>query len=54
VRVGDCEPVGVTFGNYAVPEGCWGEIMTADDLRLTYLWGVDFRASNGEPYITCP
>ncbi|WP_038109082.1 hypothetical protein, partial [Treponema pedis] len=28
----------------------WGDIVTPDDLHYTYLWGVDFRASNGMPY----
>jgi hypothetical protein len=50
LRVGNVDPVGVTFGNYHVPEGLWGEILTPDDLRYTYLWGVDFRASNGASY----
>jgi hypothetical protein len=50
VRCGDTGPVGYTFENYEIPEGTWGEILTADDLRLTFLWGIDFRASNGQPY----
>ena len=49
-RCGETGPVGYTFGNYEIPEGTWGEIQTADDLRYTWLWGVDFRASNGQPY----
>jgi len=40
--------VGWTFENYSPPDGLFGEILTADDLRYTYLWGVDFRASNGD------
>jgi hypothetical protein len=43
-------PVGYTFENHHPPEGSWGEILTADDLRLTFMWGVDFRASNGQSY----
>jgi hypothetical protein len=50
VRCGETGPVGYTFENYEIPEGTWGEIQTADDLRYTWLWGVDFRASNGQPY----
>lgn len=50
VRCDDGEPVGYTFGNYKAPDGNWGEIVTPDDLHYTYLWGVDFRASNGQPY----
>jgi hypothetical protein len=50
LRCGSSGPVGITFGNYQVPEGSWGEIITTDDLRYTYLWGVDFRASNGASY----
>jgi hypothetical protein len=50
LRCGNTEPIGVTFGNYLVPEGSWGDIITPDDLRFTFLWGVDFRASNGASY----
>ena len=46
---GTTEPTGYTYGNYHAPEGSWGDIITTDDLR-TYLWGVDFRASNGASY----
>jgi hypothetical protein len=49
LRCGNNELVGYTFGNYKAPEGSWGEIITADDLR-TFLWGVDFRASNGASF----
>jgi hypothetical protein len=50
VRCGDTEPIGYTFGNYQAPEGQWGQIVTADDLRYTFLWGVDFKASNGASF----
>ncbi|GHU34792.1 hypothetical protein FACS1894172_15570 [Spirochaetia bacterium] len=50
VRCGETGPVGYTFGNYKVPEGQWGEVLTPDDLHYTYLWGTDFKASNGSPY----
>jgi hypothetical protein len=48
-RRGTTNPIGYTYGNYKAPEGSWGEILTVDDVR-GYLWGVDFRASNGESY----
>jgi hypothetical protein len=51
LRCGTVEPIGYTFGNYKVPEGSWGDILTPCDLRLTSLWGVDFRASNGASYL---
>jgi len=50
LRRGVTDPVGYTFGNYRAPEGSWGEIITPDDLRNSYLWGVDFRASNGASF----
>jgi hypothetical protein len=50
VRCGNIGPVGYTFGNYHSPEGDWGEILTADDIRYTYIWGVDARATNGDSY----
>ena len=50
LRRGIIGPIGYTFGNYQVPEGFWGDIITTDDLRYTYLWGVDFRASNGASF----
>jgi hypothetical protein len=50
LRCGTSEPIGYTFGNYQVAEGSWGDIITTDDLRMTFLWGIDFRASNGASY----
>jgi hypothetical protein len=47
VKVG-ISRVGWTFGNYSVPEGRFGDVLTTDDLRYTYLWGIEFRASNGD------
>ncbi len=38
--------IGYTFRNYAVPEGSWGKIATADDIRFTYLWGIDLKAAD--------
>lgn len=46
VKVGSGK-IGWTFGNYESGDD-WGEILTPDDLRFTYMWGVDFRASNGD------
>ena len=42
--------VGYSFGNYTAPEGEWGTPVTPDDLRYTYLWGTDFKATNGQYY----
>lgn len=42
--------LGYSFANYSAPEGLWGEIVTADDLRYTYLWGTDFKAANGQSF----
>jgi hypothetical protein len=50
VRCGKTGPIGYTFGNYEAPEGEWGEILTPDDLRINWLWGIDFRATNGASY----
>jgi hypothetical protein len=50
VKCGIGDPIGYTFGNYHVPEGEWGEILTPDDLRNTFCWGVDLRATNGASY----
>ncbi|MDR1351669.1 MAG: hypothetical protein LBK05_00175 [Treponema sp.] len=50
LRCGTADPIGITFGNYQAPQGLWGDIITSDDLRNTYLWGVDFRASNGASF----
>jgi hypothetical protein len=51
VRCGNTSPIGFTFGNYVAPEGeSWGDVLTPDDMRYTYLWGIDFRATNGMSY----
>jgi hypothetical protein len=50
VKCGFGDSIGYTFGNYHSPEGSWGELLTPDDLRATYLWGIDFRATNGMSY----
>lgn len=41
---------GWSFGNYEPPPGQWGHLLTADDIRYTYLWGVDLQATNGDYY----
>lgn len=50
VKCGDTSAIGYTFGNYEVPEGKWGTLVTPDDIRYTYLWGTDFKATNGASY----
>nr|DAU31851.1 MAG TPA: hypothetical protein [Bacteriophage sp.] len=47
VRFGDNDCIGYSFGNYHSPEGAWGTAVTPDDCRYTYLWGTDFKATNG-------
>lgn len=47
VKFGNPKEIGYSFGNYKSPEGEWGEILTPDDCRFTYLWGTDFKATNG-------
>jgi hypothetical protein len=48
VRYGICGPIGWSFDNYQPPPGQWGEICTPDDLRLTWIWGNEFKATNGQ------
>lgn len=50
VRRGGEDAFGYTFGNYSAPGGHWGTVITPDDLRYTYLWGTDLRASNGQAF----
>lgn len=38
--------VGYSFNNYKAPPNEWGEVLTADDMRYTYMWGIDAQASN--------
>ena len=44
----DC--IGYSFNNYNAPEGSWGVPVTPDDIRYTYLWGTDFKATNGQQF----
>ena len=46
-KFGVPDAVGYSFGNYKVPEGEWGTLLTPDDCRYTYMWGIDFKATNG-------
>lgn len=46
-KFGVPDAVGYSFNNYKVPEGKWGTVITPDDIRYTYLWGTDFKATNG-------
>ena len=50
IKFGVPDAVGYSFGNYKVPEGEWGTILTPDDFRYTYLWGTDFKATNGSMF----
>jgi hypothetical protein len=40
--------VGFSFDNYIPPPNEWGKILTADDLRYTYMWGIDMTSSDVE------
>jgi hypothetical protein len=46
-KFGVPDAVGYTFNNYKVPDGEWGTILTPDDIRYTYVWGTDFKTSQG-------
>jgi hypothetical protein len=45
---GSVEPgkLGYTFGNYTPPPGEWGEVLTPDDIRYTYMFGIDAIAND--------
>ena len=49
-KFGVPDAVGYSFNNYKVPEGQWGTIVTPDDCRYTFLWGTDFKATNGSMF----
>ena len=40
------EKVGYSFENYLIPEGEWGEVLTADDMRYTFMFGIDAIAAD--------
>ncbi|MGI5075971.1 hypothetical protein E4N71_11205 [Treponema vincentii] len=50
VRSSGDKAIGYTFSNYKAASGAWGTAVTPDDLRFTYLWGTDFKATNGQSY----
>lgn len=47
IKFGMPDAIGYSFNNYHAPEGEWGNVVTPDDCRYTYLWGTDFKATNG-------
>lgn len=49
-KFGVPDAVGYSFKNYRVPEGEWGTVVTPDDCRFTFLWGTDFKATNGSMF----
>ena len=42
------EKIGYSFRNYSAPPNEWGKVVTADDMRYTFVWGVDMKASDVE------
>lgn len=50
VICGTTGPIGYTFGNYEPADGEWGDAVTPDDIRFTYMWGTDLKAANGQSY----
>jgi len=40
------DKIGYTFRNYKAPNGEWGELYTADDMRYTMLFGIDCVGSD--------
>ena len=47
-QLGDPAKVGYTFANYQSPPGVYGKVLTADDMRFTYLWGIDIISNDAE------
>lgn len=47
VKFGSPDAIGYSFKNYHSPKNSWGTVITPDDCRFTYLWGTDFKATNG-------
>lgn len=50
VRCGITGPIGYSFNNYTPSPGEFGKVICPDDLRYTYLWGTDFKATNGATF----
>ena len=42
------QKIGYSFDNYSPPPNEWGKLLTADDIRYTYMWGIDMTASDVE------
>jgi hypothetical protein len=42
----EVEKIGYSFGNYSAPPGSWGKVLTADDIRYTYFFGIDCIGSD--------
>jgi hypothetical protein len=42
------EKIGYSFDNYSPPPGEWGKILTADDMRYTYMFGIDAIATDSQ------
>jgi len=40
------EKIGYTFDNYSAPPDEWGKLLTSDDIRYTYLFGIDSIAND--------
>ena len=47
IKFGSPDCIGYSFNNYQAPSDSWGTVVTPDDCRYTYLWGTDFKATNG-------
>lgn len=47
-QLGDPDKVGYTFGNYNAPAGSFGKVLTPDDMRYNYLWGIDLISNDAE------
>ncbi len=44
----EVEKIGYSFHNYSPPADLWGKVLTADDIRHTFAWGIDMKASDVE------
>ena len=48
IGINQDQRIGYTFKNYVVPAGLWGVAGTPDDIRYTYLFGINLVAQNGQ------
>ncbi|RDE12123.1 MAG: hypothetical protein C4K49_10600 [Candidatus Thorarchaeota archaeon] len=46
IQLGDPSKVGYSFNNYQSPLGSFGKVLTPDDMRYNYLWGLDLVSNN--------